>query len=144
MEVTNRTAGRIAPGSIYQCYHGDRLVPQTILEWQPFESMIVKELFPLSPAVGSLAEYRLVSTEGGTRLTKTITKPTGPVIGRTLLRLLSPIFMRVTKQLFAAFARRIEDDFQARGGALISEAEVTGEQIREAAGVSLRASSGGQ
>ncbi|GAF99358.1 unnamed protein product, partial [marine sediment metagenome] len=61
MEIANRTRGRIAPGSIYQCYHGDMLVPQTILEWQPFESMILRELFPMSHAVSSLTEYRLDS-----------------------------------------------------------------------------------
>jgi hypothetical protein len=144
MEIANRENGRIAPGSIFQCYHGDKPVPQTILEWQPFESMIVKELFPMSLAVSWLAEYRLDSTEGGTRLNRTISKPTGPIVGRTLLRLLSPVFMRISKQLFAAFAQRIEDDFRARRGALKSEVEVTGEQIREAARVGLQASSGGQ
>jgi hypothetical protein len=144
MEIANRENGRITHGSVFQCYHGDKLVPQTILEWQPFESMIVKELFPMSLAVSWLAEYRLDSTEGGTRLNRTISKPTGPIVGRTLLRLLSPVFMRISKQLFAAFAQRIEDDFRARRGALKSEVEVTGEQIREAARVGLQASSGGQ
>jgi hypothetical protein len=144
MEIINRTEGRIALGSVYQCYHGDKLVPQTILEWQPFEGMIVKELFPMNHAVSWLAEYRLDSTEGGTRLTRTITKPTGPIVGRMLLRMLSPIFMQINKQLFAAFAQRIEDDLQARSRTLKSEAEVTGEQIREAAVASLQASSGSQ
>jgi uncharacterized protein YndB with AHSA1/START domain len=144
MEIANRANGRIAPGSVYQCYHGDKMVPQTILEWQPFENMIVKELFPMSHAVSWLAEYRLVSTKGGTRLTRTISKPTGPIIGRTLLRLLSTVFMRITKQLVASFAQRIEDDFQAHSGAPISRAEFTEKQIREAAGVSLQTSSGGQ
>jgi hypothetical protein len=138
MEIANRANGRIAPGSVYQCYHGDKLVPQTILEWQPFESMIVKELFPMSHEVSWLAEYRLDSTEGGTRLTREITKSAGPLVGRTLLRMLSPVFMQVNKRFFAAFAQRIEDDFRAHGGALKSEAEVTGEQIREAATASLQ------
>lgn len=144
MEITNRTKGRIAPGSVYQCYHGDKVVPQTILEWQPFESMIVKELFPMNHAVSWLAEYRLDSIKGGTRLTRTITKPAGPIVGRTLLRMLSSMFMQINKRLFASFVQRIEGDFRAHSKALKSEAEVTGEQIREAAGVSLQASSGGQ
>ncbi len=144
MEIANRANGRVAPGSVYQCYHGDKMVPQTILEWQPFESMIVKELFPMSHAVSWLAEYRLDSTEGGTWLTRTSSKATGPIVGRTLLRLLSPIFRRLGKQLFAAFAQQIEDDFRAHGGTLESEVEITGEQIREAAAAGLQASSGGQ
>lgn len=144
MEIANRTEGRIARGSVYQCYHGDKLVPQTILEWHPFESMIVKELFPMSHEVSWLAEYRLDSTEGGTRLTRTITKPKGPLVGRTLLRVLSPLLMQVNKRFFAAFAQRIEDDFRAHGGSLKSAAEVTGEQIRESAAVSLQSSSASQ
>jgi hypothetical protein len=144
MEIVNRTNGRIAPNSVYQCYHGDKMVPQTILEWQPFESMIVKELFPMNHAVSWLAEYRLDSIEGGTRLTRTLNKPTGPVLGRTLLRLMSPILVRMTKDFHTSFAQRIEDDYRAHGGMLTSEAEVTGEQIREAAGAGLQASTGSQ
>ncbi len=145
MEVTNRSDGRIAPGSIYQCYHGDMLVPQTILEWQPFESMITKELFPMYHVVSWIAEYRLDSIEGGTRLTTKYSKPTGPFFGRTLLRLLFPLlFRRITMGHFEAFAQRIEDDYRTRSGEVISEAEVTGEQIRQAAGASLQASSGSQ
>jgi hypothetical protein len=29
MEITNRASGRIAPNSVYQCYHGDKVIPQT-------------------------------------------------------------------------------------------------------------------
>ena len=40
--------------------------------------------------------------------------------------------MRVTKQLFEAFAQQIEDGFRVRSGAPQNETEVTEEQIREA------------
>jgi len=133
MKIANLSNGRIAPGSVFQCYHGDKLVPQTILEWQPFESMIVKELFPMSHNVSWLAEYRLDSTDTGTRLTRKATKPEGPIAGRTLLRLLWPIFKRVTRQMEAAYVKQIEDDFQARSGDLPVETEITEQQIREAA-----------
>ncbi len=144
MKIANRTNGRIGPGSVFQCYHGDKLVPQTILEWLPFESMIVKELFPMSHTVSWLAEYRLDSAEGGTRLTRAITKPDGPIVGRTLMRLLWPIFKRVNRQMEAAFVRQIEDDYLARTGSSSTELEITGEQIREAAAAGLQASSGAQ
>lgn len=145
MEISNTKEGRIAPDSIYQCYHGDKLVPQTILEWQPFESMIVKELFPMSHAVSFLAEYRLESIEGGTRLTRSMTKPMGPIFWSTLLRLMMPLFRRINEQNFAKFVKQIEEDSRAHGGVsdggpVISGAEITGEQIREAAGASLRPS----
>ena len=113
MEIANRTDGRIAPGSVYQCYHGDKLVPQTILEWQPFERMIVKELSPMFDA-SAISEYRLDLTEVGTRLTKKMAPPTGPFLGRAMLRLLKPVFARLGKRAFSAFKLEIESDFRAQ------------------------------
>jgi hypothetical protein len=144
MEIADRNQGRIAPGSIYQCYHGDKVVPQTILEWQPFESMLVKELFPMSHAVSTLTEYHLDSTEKGTRLTRTIGNPTGPFMWRTLLHLLLPIFRRMTRNHTAAFVRRIEDDFRTHAGSIKADSIITGEQIREAAAAGLHESSSNQ
>lgn len=144
MEITNRSNGRIAPGSVYQCYHGDNVVPQTILEWQPFESMIVKELFPMNHAVSWIAEYRLEPIKDGTRLTRDITHPVGPLVGRTLIRVLSPLFRQVNKRLFANFKQEIEEDYQAYRGEQKSEANITEEQFRRAAAEGLEASTGGQ
>ena len=140
MEIANRSNGRIAPGSVYQCYHGDKLVPQTILEWQPFESMIVRELSPLLPEVSAISEYRLDPVEGGTRLTKTSVRPAGPLLGRILLRLLTPVFIPLVKRAFETFKHQIESDYRAHSEALEEEAEITAEQILEAAVDSLRAS----
>lgn len=114
MEIANRTDGRITRGSVYQCYHGDKPVPQTILEWQPFERMIVKELSPIFPGTGAISEYRLDSMEGSTRLTKMMAHPTGPFLGRTMIRLATPIFIRFVKQAFEAFKLKIENDFRVR------------------------------
>ena len=152
MEIANRANGRIAPGSIYQCYHGDRLVPQTILEWEPFESMLVKEIVPLYPDTSVITEYRLESTERGTRLKRTISKATGPLIGRALVRIGMPIFGRMTQQSNEAFVSQIEKDYQAHSELLGSElpsalgsgAEFSEKQIREAAAAGLQASSASQ
>jgi hypothetical protein len=141
MEIANRSNGRIAPGSVYQCYHGDKIVPQTILEWQPFERMIVRELSPMFPDIGSISEYRLDSAQGGTILTKTSARPTGPFLGRMLLGLLMPVFSRFLKQAFETFRREIENDFRAHSEALESEAGITEKQIRRAAATSLQDSS---
>lgn len=127
MEIANRSNGRVAPGSIYQCYHGDKLVPQTILEWQPFESMIVRELSPLLPEVSAINEYRLDPVEGGTRLTKASSRPTGPLLGRLLLRLLAPVFIPIVKRAFETFKHQIESDYRAHRVAPEAEAAFTGE-----------------
>ena len=143
MEIANRANGRIAPDSVYQCYHGEKWVPQTILEWQPFERMITREVASYFGGMSAIVEYRLETTEGGTRLTKLFAKPSGPFIGRMLFRLLAPVISRTyQKGVLEAFRLEIENDFRAHNGALKSEAEFTGKQIREAAAASLQASSG--
>jgi uncharacterized protein YndB with AHSA1/START domain len=138
MEITNRSNGRIVPGSVYQCYHGDKLVPQTILEWQPFESMIVRELSPMQPEVSAINEYRLDPVEGGTRLTKTSALPAGPLLGRMLLRMLTPVFKRFVQRAFETFKHQIETDYRAHHIAPGAETAFTGERIREAAAEGLR------
>lgn len=114
MEIANRSQGRIAPGSVYQCYHGDKWVPHLILEWQPFERMITRESPPIFPDLVSIIEYRLDSTEGGTRLTKLFTKPSGPFLGRMMIYLLVPLFRRIGKQALETFRLEIETDFRTR------------------------------
>jgi uncharacterized protein YndB with AHSA1/START domain len=144
MEIANRANGRISPGSVYQCYHGDKLVPQTILEWQPFERMIVSELSPIFQNSGGISEYRLESMDSGTLLTKSLGKPTGPFLGRMMLSLAKPVFYRIMPQLFGKFKREIESDYQAHNGGLERESGFTVEQIQEAASDSLQASSAKQ
>jgi hypothetical protein len=144
MAIENRAQGRIAPGSVYQCYHGDKLVPQTILEWEPFKHMIVKEVPPMSSGISAINEYRLESIGEGTKLTKTTARPTGPTLGRLLMYLMVPLFRRWVQQAFDTFGREIEDAYRTHRAAPEQEGEITGEQIRAAAAASLEASSGGQ
>ena len=120
------------------------MVPQTILEWQPFESMIVRELSPLFHEVSAISEYRLDPVEGGTRLTKTSARPAGSLLGRILLRLLTPVFIPLMKKAFEKFKRQIESDYRAHYEVSEEEGEITAEQIRASAAESLKASSGGQ
>lgn len=144
MEISNRSQGRIGPGSIYQCYHGDKVIPQTILEWQPLERMIVKELFPLNPATSFLSEYRLDSTDNGTVLTRSIGSARGPILGRLLLRLLMPIFDRMTSRQTAKFADTIESDYQKRIDETRDVLVPGQDQIRRAAAESLQDLENGQ
>jgi hypothetical protein len=119
MEIANRTHGRVAPGSVYQCYHGEKWVPQTILEWQPFERMITRELSSAFPGLSAIVEYCLDSTEGGTRLTKLFAKPTGPFLGRMLIRLVMPLYSRwIGKRVLETFRFKIENDFKAHSEVL--------------------------
>jgi len=114
--VSNRSAGRIGPGSVYQCYHGDHVIPQTILEWRPFERVVTRDLMPIPiPNTFALVEYLLVPTERGTRLSQTFGQATGPWLGRLIV----PVGLRaMAKQAQAdidAFKKHVEDDAAKRG-----------------------------
>ena len=44
--------GRVQAGSTFQCYHGDKVVPLALLEWEPFERMVAefeRWMFALRP-----------------------------------------------------------------------------------------------
>jgi hypothetical protein len=64
--------------------------------------------------VSAISEYSLDSMDGVTKLTKKMAPPTGSLIGRTLIRLVAPVFIRLVERAFEAFRDQIEDDFQAR------------------------------
>jgi uncharacterized protein YndB with AHSA1/START domain len=143
IEIGNRSKGRIGAGSVYQCYHGDKFVPQTILEWQPFERMIVKELSPLFPKVSILSEYRLSPTETGTRLTKKATRMRGPRLQVALLSLMTPFFKRVLQQAFEKFALEVQNDQRTHQEGLEGSTAFTKEKIQKAAASSLEGSAEG-
>ena len=45
--LENRRGGRVSESTVYQCFHGDMVFPQTILEWQIFERILVQLLAPI-------------------------------------------------------------------------------------------------
>ena len=115
MIVHNRAGARIAPGSVYQCYHGDKIVPQTVLESQPPERMLVRELSPMFQHVGIFSEFRFDPIDTGTRLTKTAGLPSGPLFGVLVSRLMVPMFTRFIQRAFEQFKQDIEANDHASG-----------------------------
>jgi uncharacterized protein YndB with AHSA1/START domain len=133
--LLNRTHGRIAPGSVFQCFHGDRVITQTILQWQPFEQMTSEDLTPI-PRTYVLVDLRLVPTGHGTRLIQTFSKAKGPLLGRILCDIVMPMRANSVRQDVAAFQRQIEADLAARGGSPAG-ATISPEIITEAITASL-------
>lgn len=78
-----------------------------------FEIMTVRESSPMHPDVSAISEYRLDPVEGGTRLTKTSARSAGPLLGRILLRLLTPVFIPLVKRAFETFKLQIGSDYRA-------------------------------
>lgn len=114
-EILNRKYGRIAPGSIYQCYHGDKIIPQTILEWQPFERIVLQQRMAIPiPDTTILVESRLVPTGTGTRLIQSASKARGPFLGRLLANLMMPMMASRLKDATLKFKQQIEDDLGSK------------------------------
>jgi hypothetical protein len=100
---------------VYLCYHGDKVVPQTIIEWTPFERVITRDRVPVPvPNTYLLAEYRLEPTASGTILSHSYALMDRPWLGQLLCRLTLPSMHAQGQKDLEAFRDRIEADFAAR------------------------------
>lgn len=132
--VLNRSHGRVTPGSAYQCFHGKRVVIQTILDWQPFAHLTTEDL--AMPNTTVLVNYRLIPTEIGTRLVETFSKARGPLLNRLVGNAVLAMMAKSSQKRINAFKQRIEADLAARGTPQAA-AEISSEEINEAAAASL-------
>ena len=115
MEITDRKAGRIGPGSTYQCFHGDSVSPQVVLEWEPFDRMVVEMALELPVGSSSMViDYQLTPIDGGTHFTSTMGRLAGSgwrhAVWRSVVRMTK---MKAQRQL-VKFRDRIEEDFAQR------------------------------
>jgi uncharacterized protein YndB with AHSA1/START domain len=141
-EILDRKSGRIGEGSRFMCYHGKMVIPQLILEWKPFERVLLRQQLPF-PGVPTevLIDFRLTPTEGGTSLSQTVSKPTGTHLKRSLARTMIKMRADRTRRDMSEFRDRIQDDQSA--GELIPDASgpISTEQITSAAATSLHSKS---
>jgi uncharacterized protein YndB with AHSA1/START domain len=138
-EITHLAHGRIGQGSVYQCYHGDQLIPQTILEWQPFERIVTQDLVPIPfPNTYALLETNLIPTGAGTRLTQAFSKATGPWLGRAFCDLVLRMSAARRKKDIEAFKAQIEADLAAHDSSLEAAQAFSPETIHAAAAASFQ------
>lgn len=133
--ILNRSQGRVAPGSAYQCFHGKRVVIQTILDWQPFAHLTTEDL--AMPNTYVLVDHHLVPTEIGTRLVETFSKARGPLLNRLVGNAVLAMMAKSSQKRISAFKQRIEADLAVRGGPPQATAIIPSEEISEAAAASL-------
>lgn len=67
MEVEGLLNGSIGLDSVYVCAHGDKLVRQTVVDWQPQQRYVIRN--PLLGGVVLAIRYELAPVPGGTRVT---------------------------------------------------------------------------
>jgi uncharacterized protein YndB with AHSA1/START domain len=110
--------GRIAQGTEFQCVHGDQVIPQTVIEWRPFERIVLDTLIPVPIRnVYALTEYLLSPTDKGTRFTQRMGKARGPMLGRWLCDVtMRRMLARRGQKDLDRFRDYVERDLAGRGG----------------------------
>ena len=110
-EVLDRQAGKVGPGSTYQCYHGKMVVPQLVVEWRPFERVLLSQRLPFKGRpTHVLIDFLFTSTGAGTKLTETATRLTGALLKRALARLFIRNQRGRSQRALDTFRGQIEKD----------------------------------
>lgn len=133
----DRKGSRVGEGSVFQCYHGDRAVPQIILEWRPFERLVYKQVNPVpGPTSYIHIDLELRPSEWGTSFTCRLAKPTGATWQRGLARIVYRAMRSSIRRNIERFGTHIEQD--AKRGDPLHERIPSRESISEAAETGLR------
>jgi hypothetical protein len=138
-EILNRKEGRVGLGSVYQCYHGRQVVSQVVVEWRPFERLVLRTSlpFPGKPAHVDL-DCRLKPMAQGTELTTVFARVSGPALKRLAATLMLKMMKKRNRRDLEKFRDAVETDFTARQEGSDMTVKITPESIVEAAATSLR------
>jgi hypothetical protein len=114
VDITDRVGGRVGVGSVYQCYHGNRVTPQTILEWEPFTKVVTKDILPKPMKGSGLVVTYLEETPSGTHLTRQWGELKGPRWSRALFRIGMVFIKKIATKSLADFVEAITTDHLQR------------------------------
>lgn len=82
-KITRPSGGRVAVGSVYQCYHGDAVILNTVVGWHPFKEIVFRVLLPVPIAeTTALVQLQVEPTATGSHLTEIVGRASGPLLGR--------------------------------------------------------------
>ena len=110
-EILNRQDGRVKEGTQFQCYHGDEIIMQTVIQWRPFEQMTTRDLVQIPGShITILMDYAIEPTECGTRLVQTWEQADGNFYGRTLSRLVLKTKRKQAQLDMDRFRDAVEED----------------------------------
>lgn len=144
-EILDRKGGRVGEGSTYQCYHGKMIVAQLVLEWLPFDRVVLEQLVPIPGRRPTTAIFDLQFTpiDGGTRLSEIATKPTGPLLQRSLAKRMMKARRNRTQADMEEFRKQIVEDYEANHPHLGTQGSLPAPLIESAAADSVEASQTG-
>jgi hypothetical protein len=101
--------GRLGQGDVYQCYHGDYVVPSVILEWLPFTRILTRDLIHVPEStIHLLVDYTLAPTESGTVLTMACARPEGSASAMASFTAVLPAMMEAVEGALGVFKERVE------------------------------------
>jgi len=136
-EIKESVGGRLGPGAVYQCNHGDKYALHTILDWEPFEQYTTREA-PGDSDVFVMGTYRLIPVEGGTRLSVSYSRAQGPFLKRiTTDRMMKNVVPHVAGEGIKALRKLIERDLAEGNTVPTPLIEVPSDWIAQAAAESL-------
>jgi uncharacterized protein YndB with AHSA1/START domain len=115
VEVVDQQHGRTVEGSTVQCYHGDKVVSQVILEWKPFHRIVTRDRLPyFGGGLQVFSVTDLEPTASGTVVTIKVGGITGPALARAAGR----IALKTSRKEIAAggeaFRTQVEADHASR------------------------------
>jgi uncharacterized protein YndB with AHSA1/START domain len=111
-EIEGAVDGRTAEDSVFVCYHGlksDKAGRHVIVEWRPFERVVIRESLNLpGAAVSDLQAFELEDSTTGARVRRMVGQLTGPAP----YRLLGRAFWKVLHRSAVGGLRQFRDDVE--------------------------------
>ena len=139
--VTGKADGRVGQGTIYECVHGKKMYPQTIVDWQPLEECTT-ESRSILPKTTLLATLRLSPTAQGTMITLTFGGIRGPLIFRFLdglaWRVIGRFVRRDIIKGFQKFHTLVVEEVAQAGPVATTPPDIVPQQVEDAVAQSLR------
>jgi uncharacterized protein YndB with AHSA1/START domain len=144
-QVSGRNQGRLGEGTEYICAHGDSVVVQTILDWQPFESYTYHTDGLLGTTYRATMYLEPTADGNGTHIVQASSPPIGSIVVRIAflvawLALIRRPAEREWHSNLQALVAQIEEDLAAGIAVRSTSQDVPRESVPEAVVASLATS----
>lgn len=135
----NHKEGRLASGSVYECFHGNnRVTTQTILDWHPFAQITTEDTTPIARTT-VLTQFALTPLTGGTHVLVRVSKARGPLLRRIACNLVGRrVVSSNLSQGLATLQELVRGQLSDGTLAVADHDEVDTDQVAHAVSTSLR------